>query len=191
MVSSVGQCTLNFVWRDATNLFVGTAGHCVSGVGARVENDLGQAWGTVVFDAGSPDFALLRVDALFRPTVVAEVRHWGGPTAVVDPATTNAGDPIMMYGYGMVFGSTEQTRARTGVLVTDGAYSYSSDIPAIFGDSGGPVLHRLTGEALGVVSQLGAGSTLTGPTIVHVENALAAAGFDLELVTAAPSGAIL
>lgn len=190
--SSVGQCTLNFAWRDAEGVpFLGTAGHCVSGVGARVEDDLGNTWGTVVFDAGSPDFALIRVDALFRPLVQFDVRHWGGPTGVSDPATTSAGDPVAIYGYGMLVSATEQTRARQGLLVSDGSSSYSADVPAVFGDSGGPVLHRLTGRALGVVSQLGAGSTLTGPTLVRIERALDEAGFDLTMATAPASGAIV
>ena len=64
--------------------------------------------------------------------------------------------------------------------VCDGR-DYGAGTNAIWGDSGGPVIHLDTGAALGIVSRLGVGtvppSELTGPTLPYIFAELAKAGF--------------
>lgn len=192
----VGYCTLNFAFRDATGrFFMGTAGHCVEGTGDRIRTD-GASWGTVVSDLDETtgtDFALIRVDADKQGLVVPAVRHWGGPTGVSDYTTTNRGDVVAFYGYGMGFEVHETVRARQGLLWSDSPNEYSTDMPAVWGDSGGPVLHKETGEALGVISQFNLPfSTDIGPSVARILQDLRAGGFaGIDLVTAPATGALV
>ncbi|HEX9711337.1 MAG TPA: trypsin-like serine protease [Actinomycetota bacterium] len=178
-------CTLNFVFRDAAaRLYIGTAGHCVSGVGDRVATPEGE-FGTVVFRIlrGDDDFSLIRIDPAFYAEVNPAMRAWGGPTGVTTADTTGIGDALLQYGYGIVYSTTEVTRARGGILYNDNAMSYHAEVPAIFGDSGGPVIHAATGRALGIVANIG-GHLLNGPTVQRAIELLAEAGIDVSLATA-------
>lgn len=189
MSSSVGGCTMNFVFRNTHGkLFVGSAGHCVEALGDRVTASSIGPFGTVVFRAnngvGKDDFSLIRIDTDKYEHVEPTVRAWGGPTGTTTSESTASGDQISLQGYGLVFGSNARTQARPGILVSDTATQYRAEIPAIFGDSGGPVLHAATGRALGIVSGINAGVgpyTLVGTT---VERALALIGPAYSLVTA-------
>lgn len=190
----VGFCSLNFVWRDAANnRYIGTAGHCVEGTGGPVWDIHGQRIGVVVFDQdGATDFALIRVDASRVSQVNPAVRHWGGPTGATVAAQTDIGDPVAFYGFGLGFELTEQTRARFGVLVSDGSSSYSSDMPAVNGDSGAAIIMKDSGLALGIVSHYGLPTTTdAGPTVQFIQSRLAAAGWSLTLMTAPLSGAVV
>ncbi len=183
-----GSCTLNFLFADARDLYVGTAGHCAARVGERLRLDDGREFGSVVadFDDAATDFALVRIDDAFRAMARADVRHWGGPTGV---ARTGApGDVLAFYGYGTGFDASEATRPRAGVLVRHDGAQYAADMPAVFGDSGAPILHRATGGALGIVSRFNLvdlpPTTDEGPTVAHALARLRAVGFAVDLVTA-------
>lgn len=179
-------CTLNFVFRDAVGrLNIGTAGHCVSGVGDRVATPEGE-FGTVVFRVlrGNDDFALIRIDPSAYGDVNPEMRAWGGPTGFTTANTTGIGDALLQYGYGMVYSTTAPTRGRGGVLYNDNAQSYHAEVPAIFGDSGGPVIHAATGRAMGIVANIG-GHLLNGPTVQRAIELLADANIDVQLVLGA------
>lgn len=187
VVTSKGQCTLNFVYTDAAGrLYVGTAGHCVDRVGDRVSTPGVGSFGTVVFmRGGGMDFALIAVDEGKRARVSPAVARWGGPTGVAEDAETGTGDLVALYGYGLVYRETEATRARLGVIARDDAREYAMDAPSINGDSGGPVLVKATGEALGIVSALGSGGGTTwGPRVSYILSRLHEAGWDVTLVTA-------
>lgn len=189
----VGGCTLNFVWKDAVNTYIGTAGHCVSGTGGRVSTPGHGSWGTIVLDIdGATDFALIRVDAAKVGAVRADVQHWGGPTGVASPADAPAGSVLALYGYGMGFSTTEPTRAKQGVLLSHTSSRYTADTWAVFGDSGGPVLDKDSGKALGIVSSFNLpGSTDIGPTVAHIQAQLAARGYAVTLQTAPTTGALV
>ncbi|TMK77017.1 MAG: hypothetical protein E6G46_12165 [Actinobacteria bacterium] len=80
----------------------------------------------------------------------------------------------------------DQTRGRPGILADDTTTAYFAELPAIFGDSGGPVIEASTHKALGIASGIGVTvppSTLLGPTVEGTLNTLAAHGFPVQLVT--------
>ena len=188
--SSVGLCTLNFVFTDARErMFIGTAGHCVDTVGDRVASPAAGAFGTVVYRVmeDTDDFALIRVDRAKRQFVSAEVRAFGVPTGYTRARETSTGDLLQLHGFGMLLGDISLTRTRTGILAADDRREYFAELPAIFGDSGGPVVHVATGKALGVVSGIGVTippSTLLGTTVQRIMRLLDRAGFDgIRLVT--------
>src|SRR5829696_9140003 len=90
----VTGCTANFVFTDGTSKYIGTARHCVGGVGSRVAMQVDT---TTVADIGSvtkltpgdgepgQDFALIKIDA-------DVVDKWG-----VDPAIPVVGGPNGVY----------------------------------------------------------------------------------------------
>ena len=185
-------CTLNFVFRGVgpeAARYIGTAGHCVDSVGQQVRMAGGDI-GTVAFliNQGRDDFALIQVDPSLWPYMSPEVRGIGGPTGSTTSLSTSDGDPIALYGHGMVLGSTEATRLRSGLLTDDDFQEWHAALPAIFGDSGGPVLHVPTGAALGVISGVSGDQTrphtVKGTTIERALELLAEAELPVELVTA-------
>lgn len=187
--SSVGSCTLNFVFQGSTSTFIGTAGHCAKD-GERMRTGSGKEFGTVVFreNQGAPgiDFALIRVDSSFVSQVEPSVRSFGGPSGYTVASETNAGDLLFVTGYGIGFGSFAATRDRGGILLSDDANEYRADLVAVQGDSGGPLIHARTGKALGVISRFNLPfSTDIGPTMDAILRRLRASGFpNIELATA-------
>lgn len=187
-------CTLNFMFRGAGPegaRYIGTAGHCVDRVGQRVGMAGGEI-GTVAFviNHDRDDFALIQVDEELWEHMSPEVRGIGGPAGFTTATATSAGDPVALYGHGMVLSSSEATRPRSGVLTVDDAQEWHAAMPTIFGDSGGPVLHVPTGKAMGVVSGVWISTdhtrphTVKGTTIERALELLDEAGLAAELVTA-------
>jgi hypothetical protein len=160
---------------------VGTAAHCTERVGERVTVPGTGQIGTVVYDSDSVgsdvDFTLIRIDDELVGRTNPQVRGFSGPTGSVAPAELQRGDLVDVFGYGVVVGSREQTRARRGVLMNWDATEYAINMPAVNGDSGGPILHSSTGKALGIVSRYGffatPPSTDQGPLMTYVFRALA------------------
>lgn len=184
----VGQCTLNFVFAGGGNTYIGTAGHCAS-VGDRVSGSAG-FFGTVVFDEdGVTDFALIQVDAAKVGSVSPAVRQWGGPTGVASTTTAAVGDEVVLYGFGIGFSATAQTRPREGVLLSYNGVEYRADTGAVNGDSGAPLLDLDDGTAVGIISHFDfvgvPPTTDEGPTMQRIQARLAAAGFGVALQTAA------
>jgi hypothetical protein len=185
-ITAPAGCTMNFVFRDAEGAqYIGTAGHCVSGTGVRVSANNGE-FGTVVyriFAGNNDDFALIEIDPSRYDEVNPSMRRWGGPTGVTTADTTGIGDTTLQYGYGIGYGSTEVTRPRAGALWNDNDREYRAEHPAIFGDSGGPVLHGPTGRALGITANISV-HLMNGPTIERVLALLAERGIEVSLVLA-------
>jgi hypothetical protein len=145
MISPAG-CTMNFIFRSGGSFTIGTAGHCVSGVGEPVTL-LTLAPGTespVLVNVGSvltvrnngvgDDFALVPI----RP----ELAGWVDPTIAVvgGPCGAYSGsgpETVWHYGHGLVIGTGGTPRA--GVALTWRADAFGWDGAAIFGDSGSPV----------------------------------------------------
>lgn len=194
-------CTLNFVFdgtgRLAGKVYIGTAAHCIDQVGESASTPGSTNFGKVVYvgDVGSEmngvpgvqlDFALIEVHTSFVGRVKADVLgHPGMPTGFTTSSTTATGDVVYISGYGMGFDMTAQTREnRAGVLLSDTPRSFVADTLAVWGDSGGGILHS-DGRALGVVSQYALGyippATDEGPTVEGVLNEMAALGWPLQL----------
>jgi hypothetical protein len=121
------QCTANFVFADATNVYLGQAAHC-SGTGAATDTNgctaqslpLGTPVeitgadhpGTLVYNSwlqmqtlgetdadtcAFNDLALVAIDPADVGKVNPSIPFWGGPTGV-DSAGTVAGDKVLSYG---------------------------------------------------------------------------------------------
>lgn len=142
-------CTMNFVVTDGVELYVGTAGHCVSGTGGRARVAGGLSFGTVVLDGARGDWAFIRVDAEDRDKVDPTLAQWGGPTGIRAPWF--AGEVVFHYGHGASLGQVPETRGRAGDVLLAGAESssflFAGSVDS--GDSGSPVM-LATGEAAGI-----------------------------------------
>ena len=210
IVSGDSACTMNFIYREvvprqSTNgrrgttrrpststttavqprLFAGTAGHCVSGVGARVSNDDG-SFGTVAFHihTDSDDFAFIEIDRNKEHLVNPRMLGFDGPNGVISGEAAQPGDGAHVYGHGLVVGESELTRPRSGWLTRSDSRYFGATLPVILGDSGGPVLHE-DGSALGIIAHLVVSldfTTLDGNTVEHALRTAEASGLKLEVV---------
>ncbi len=194
-----GGCVFNWLFTDENGgAYVGTAAHCTDLLARVRAGESGEVVGTVVFDSEDVDradprldFSLIELDRsavrLSHPAMLG----FDGPGGVVSSSGIMAGDAVGFYGHGQVFGDEEATRDRTGVVVSVDEQEYRADMPATSGDSGAPVLHLQTGQALGMVSRFGIMDVLeqqvpttdVGPLMEWVLQELATHGFDLELAT--------
>jgi hypothetical protein len=200
--ASLGGCTFNFVfYKPGTKSsppkgYIGTAGHCTDELAEKVSQpELGEI-GEVVYDSdlveSGVDFSLIEIYPQFISKTNPEVLHWGGPTRPSNDEDLQQGDRIDVYGYGIGFGSAEQTRPRYGVLFSWTDEEYKADMPAVNGDSGAPLIHHETGAAFGIISRYGlpdpftgdvVASTDLGPRIGWILEELATAGFNVRLAT--------
>ncbi len=194
-----GRCTFNFVFytpgtaTKAPKAYIGTAGHCTDKLGEEAELAGLGVVGKVVYDSDlvtgeykGVDFSLIELDPAMISQTNPSVRGWGGPTRVATVEDFAIGDQVDVYGYGIVLGSTEQTRPRSGALFSWTEQEYQADMPAVNGDSGSPLLHHETGAALGIISRYGftvPPSTDLGPLMTWILEALDAAGFNVRLAT--------
>lgn len=188
MTEPVG-CTFNFVFREGSTLYIGTAGHCV-GTGQRVATAGVGTFGTVVFSVSqgsANDFALIRIDSAKHVQVDPTMCTWGGPTGTSDPPGVLDQEVLLQYGWGIATPFVPQTRSRihdeflstSNVLRWNGVGSGGdSGSPLIFGDGRAAGIHTagLTPVAGAVWEQ--------GPTISRILEITADAGYDLELQTA-------
>lgn len=195
--TGMGYCTYNFVFytpgtkKAPPKAYIGTAAHCTDAIGERMSQlELGEI-GTVVYDSdlvkSAVDFSLIEIDPEMVGKTNPEVLHWGGPTGIVEQEDLAVGDQLDVYGYGVGVGLTEATRPRSGYLVGFTEQEYQANMPAVNGDSGGPLIHHETGEALGIISRYGIAfpmpSTDMGPLMPWIMDELKAAGFNVRLAT--------
>ena len=192
---SFHRCTMGFILADAKGaLYMITAGHCVTRKGARVHSETGEAFGTVVFQlqSGTDDVALVRIDRARYKQVSPSVRDWGGPTGVATPSTVKQFDQLKFSGFSFILGDIQQTRARTGLLISQDAIHYLADTSASEGDSGAPFIDARTGQAIGIVRDFGLTDTPPvtddGPTVQRILTLLSKAGYRLRLKTAQYAG---
>ena len=148
-----GQCTANFVFFDAVDVYVGQAAHCASTDGATATNGclagsrpLGtpvqvrgaSRAGTLVYSSwlamkaagerdrnacGYNDFALVRLDPADHGKVNPTVPFWGGPTGIA--ATTDIFDDVYSYGSsGLRPTSALSPKTGTSLGVEDGGWTH-------------------------------------------------------------------
>src|SRR5438309_1573933 len=183
---SFHRCTMGFILADQRNaLYMITAGHCVTRKGARVHSETGDAIGTVVYSlqSGTDDVALVRIDRARYKQVSPSVRDWGGPTGVSTPAGVKQFDQLKFSGFSFILGDIPQTRARTGLLISQDKIHYMADTSALEGDSGAPFIDARNGQAVGVVRDFGFTDlppvTDDGPTVQRILSLLSKAGYRL------------
>lgn len=143
------QCTSNFVFTDATDVYIGQAAHCSgtggatetdgcdSGslpVGTPVEVDGASRPGVMVYNSwltmqqigetdpdtcAYNDFALIRLDPADHGLVNPSIPFWGGPTGLGD--ATDAGEQVYSFGNSSLRLGLAPLSPKTGVsLGTDG-----------------------------------------------------------------------
>jgi hypothetical protein len=122
-----GQCTANFIYYDATDVYIGQAAHC-SSTGAQTDTNgctsgsLPLGTPVVILGANHPgtlaynswiamqaagetdpdacaynDLALVKIDPADVGLVDPNIPHWGGPVGL-NTTGTNAGDSVYSYG---------------------------------------------------------------------------------------------
>ncbi|MGH9039551.1 MAG: hypothetical protein ACRDZ3_04910 [Acidimicrobiia bacterium] len=176
VVSSIGECTFNFLFRAPEGTrYMGTAGHCVDAGGASpkdsnadgkgrieriwswgdgplAENSLGERIGEFVYMiVHTPkDFALIRLDPGVEAS--AEMCHFGAPHGVL---TTDTTSPVMLryYGDGVGAGGVAFARSAVALGTPDPDHIYATGL-ALPGDSGAGVM-TADGLAAGVLVTTG------------------------------------
>jgi hypothetical protein len=162
VLTSIGDCTLNFLFRapDGTR-YIGTAGHCVDpgaasndesnpdgrariervwslGTGPVATDSDGQRFGEFAYAVVRPtkDFALIRLDPGVRAS--PEMCHFGAPQGL---STTNSDTAVVLHYYGTGEGVGDAVPARSAVALgtpdPDHIYAVGLAVP---GDSGAGVM---------------------------------------------------
>jgi hypothetical protein len=150
------QCTANFVFYDASNVYLGQAAHC-SGTGSSTDTDgctsgslpIGTAVdiggtkpGTLVYNSwltmqshgesnadtcAFNDLALVKVDPADVGSVNPSIPFWGGPTGVHSGGTA-AGDTILSYGNSELRGGVTQLSPKQGKSIGDDGNGWSHNV---------------------------------------------------------------
>lgn len=198
LVTPFTTCTGGFVFTDpAGTFYVATAGHCfgdlvqcesLAGIRVRVDG-LGEIGTKVLcYDRGvGTDLALVRIDHDKADRVDPAMMAWGGPTAPEGPTM----GIVRHYGHGLVYGETEETRARTGFGTTRDDHAFRMMGLVVNGDSGSPVRSD-DGHAIGILTHANGNLGVVahsapyayGTTVERILDVASARGFDLTLVTA-------
>jgi hypothetical protein len=195
-ITSVGKgCTLGFAVTGGDNSYFMTAAHCVDNVGDDVVLDDGTVFADVVARGAAgelpetaDDWSLMQVRSEYEPLVRGTVRGVAGtPTGYTTANEAALGDLVRFSGYGIPWFIDPILREnRYGIIVSNDAEIYTAIGLDTQGDSGGPILHQASGQALGLVSRLCVGlCTSEGPTVQGVlAKASAAINTTLTLKTA-------
>jgi hypothetical protein len=207
VLTPVGQCTLNFLWRGTDGRsYIGTAGHCLlegsdvrqvvfgPGDGPPARDGTGRRIGEFAYAAldESSDFALIRLDA--GVPADPQVCQFGGPTGL-DVGVVPGLTALQYVGRGTLTGNLAPARTQ---LALDGDTRFVTGLGvASAGDSGSPLV-GVDGRAIGVV-------VATGPALPFAPTGLfvfsmrvapemgragAAMGLGFELVTAPLGGGL-
>jgi hypothetical protein len=150
------QCTANFVFYDASNVYLGQAAHC-SGTGTATETngcdsgslplgtavDIGGSQpGTLVYNSwltmqshgeanadtcAFNDLALVKVDPADVGSVNPSIPFWGGPTGV-NSAGTAQGDTVLSFGNSELRGGVTQLSPKQGKSLGDDGNGWSHTV---------------------------------------------------------------
>jgi hypothetical protein len=176
------QCTSNFIYTDASSVYIGQAAHCsgtggstetngcTSGslpVGTPVEVDGASRPGTMVYNSWLTmqskgeanadacqynDLALVRLDPADVPNVNPSVPGFGGPNGI---GTAAAGETVYSYGNSSLRGGVMQLSPKQGTVLSTAGNGWSYDVyTATPGIPGdsGSGFLNSTGKAFGVLS---------------------------------------
>jgi hypothetical protein len=151
------QCTSNFIFQDASNVYIGQAAHC-SGTGGATETDgcdsgslpIGTPVevtgasrpGTMVYNSwlemqadgeSNPDtcayndFALVRLDPVDVGKVNPSVPGFGGPTGL-GPSSAMLGDTVYSYGNSSLRGGVTKLSPKQGIVVQSEGNGWSRTV---------------------------------------------------------------
>ncbi|MGZ4688960.1 MAG: serine protease [Acidimicrobiia bacterium] len=154
------QCTANFVFTDASNVYIGQAAHC-SGTGGNTETNgctsaslpIGTPVtvtgatkpGTLVYNSWLTmqargetdadtcqfnDLALVRLDPADVGKVNPSVPHWGGPNGLAATGTA-AGQTVYSYGNSSLRGGVTQLSPKTGVSLGGAGGGWSHNVATV------------------------------------------------------------
>jgi hypothetical protein len=150
------QCTANFVFYDASSVYLGQAAHC-SGTGTSTDTngctsgslpigtpvDIGGSkQGTLVYNSwltmqskgeadadtcAYNDLALVKVDPADVGSVNPSIPFWGGPTGVHSGGTAT-GDTVLSYGNSELRGGVTQLSPKQGKSLGDDGNGWSHTV---------------------------------------------------------------
>jgi Trypsin-like peptidase domain len=176
------QCTSNFIYTDASSVYIGQAAHCsgtggstetngcTSGslpVGTPVEVDGASRPGTMVYNSWLTmqskgeanadacqynDLALVRLDPADVPNVNPSVPGFGGPNGI---GTAAAGETVYSYGNSSLRGGATKLSPKQGTVIQNQGNGWSHNVfTATPGIPGdsGSGFLNSTGKAFGVLS---------------------------------------
>lgn len=150
-------------------------------IGSVVYDSDGPTPSSLLGDDASPavDFILIRLDPGINLIANPQVLELQGPTGFIDADCAGArqGDTIAFYGQGQPFQISGQLHRREGPLLSCSDTTHSSAVPVYWGDSGSPVLHTVTGKALGFLTSSLMPAVMFGTTLPYVFSELAKSGF--------------
>jgi hypothetical protein len=157
LLTDGAQCTANFVFADATDVYIGQAAHC-SGTGAATDTngctaaslpigtpvDITGASrpGTLVYNSwltmqgtgetdpdtcAFNDLALVRVDPADVGKVNPSIPFWGGPTGL-DADGTVTGDKVLSYGNSELRGGIATLSPKEGTSLGDDGNGWSHTV---------------------------------------------------------------
>lgn len=183
-------CTLGFLFRSPTNgtWYATTAGHCIFDDVVRHKD--GSLIGPVVASRndGDDDWALVEVAEEALPRLRPGVAHWTGPSGLPVPDEVRTDDVVCHYGWPDIVKLVEDLRHRCGKLQSyyaeDGVTGFKFRARVNFGDSGSPVVHYMTGQALGMAIRGLFGTWAAAIDVCSLLERFADHGYDLTLATA-------
>lgn len=150
-----GSCTMAWIVQSGSTYYGTTAGHCGS-VGQRIKlTSINQEVGTMIYAVDQPigeDFGVFRIDASRNGIVNPDMCAWGGATGVWT-GSGGTGSMVRHFGFGLVTGTTQFTRARSGVFDYANPTTFAFQGAVAPGDSGSPA-RLANGQALGVITDL-------------------------------------
>ncbi len=154
------QCTANFIFTDASNVYIGQAAHC-SGTGGNTETDgctsaslpIGTPVtvdgasqpGTMVYNSwitmqalhetdpdtcAFNDLALVRLAPADAAKVNPSIPFWGGPVALAG-AGTSAGQRVYSYGNSSLRFGITQLSPKTGISLGDAGAGWSHNVATV------------------------------------------------------------
>jgi hypothetical protein len=154
MFTEGAQCTANFIFTDATDVYIGYAAHCAGtgaatdtngcdagtlGIGTPVEIDGASQPGTLAYSSwvtmqaegesdedtcAYNDIALVRIDPADHDLVNPTVPHWGGPMGI-NTTGNPAGSTLYSYGNSSLRFGITQLSPKTGISLGTTAGGWS------------------------------------------------------------------
>jgi hypothetical protein len=191
-VTAGGQCTSNFVFYDASNVYLGQAAHCSSTggqtstngcdtgsqpLGTPVEIDGASKPGTLAYNSWLTmqgngeaddetcqynDLALVKIDPADAGKVNPSIPKFGGPTGI---GGTNTGEQVYTYGNSSLRGGITVLSPKNGVTLQNSPGGWSHVVYTVtpgIPGDSGSAFLNASGQALGILSTLNIAPTPAG-----------------------------